>query len=273
MFFRRNRCPIDRDTAAWIGDCAAWMVASFGLENVRAAELVLPTGAFFSGDGKTDRALAEHVFSQVKSHAGLEAWPCRLEAQDAAPEAQIGEFTFVRGIASSPLGTFQASPHSGGPSDRYGTGGGTEPVITYDPKLVDDPEGLIATFAHELAHYLFATVPGPPPGGSALEEFATDLGAIFLGFGIFTLNTSFRFEAFGDVYAQGWQTTGAGYLSGRDQAYALALFIRFIGADERDALHHLDARHHGPFKKCLKHVDRTPAILQRLEDAPLADSA
>ncbi|MDH4318404.1 MAG: hypothetical protein OEV64_08445 [Desulfobulbaceae bacterium] len=44
---------------------------------------------------------------------------------------------------------------------------------------------MIATFAHELSHYLIATAPEPPPGGWESWKFATDIGATFLGFGIF----------------------------------------------------------------------------------------
>jgi hypothetical protein len=45
---------------------------------------------------------------------------------------------------SSPHGTFQATEEN-------------EVIITYNPSLASQPIQLVATFAHELAHYLTAT--------------------------------------------------------------------------------------------------------------------
>lgn len=238
-------------------DCVAWIGREFGEDKLRDTDLILPTNPIFKRAGKTGADLAQHVLDQVKALAGMQDWPCRLEEQAEDPKQQVGEFTFVRGREQSPLGSFRVDARAR-----------AEPVITYNPKLVDDPQSLVATFAHELAHYLFATAQTDPPGGRALEEFATDLGAIFLGFGLFTVNSSYRFEAFGDVYGQGWQSTGAGYLSGKDQAYALALFVRFVGADEKSALTFLEPRHQGPFRKSLKFLDRNPEAQIPLDAAP-----
>ena len=51
------------------------------------------------------------------------------------------------------------------------------------------PESLISTFAHEFAHYLIHSVDAPTPGGEELEEHATDLVAVFMGFGVFLAST------------------------------------------------------------------------------------
>ncbi|MDX6851136.1 hypothetical protein SCD92_17290, partial [Gilvimarinus sp. SDUM040013] len=56
------------------------------------------------------------------------------------------------------------------------------------------PTQLVATFAHELSHYLTCTANEPPPGGWDNWEFATDIAATFLGFGVFMANSSFNFS-------------------------------------------------------------------------------
>jgi Zn-dependent peptidase ImmA (M78 family) len=55
-------------------------------------------------------------------------------------------------------------------------------IITYDPSQVKNPEMLVATFAHELGHYLSHRTTEAPPEGEALWEPATDLLAVFMGF-------------------------------------------------------------------------------------------
>ena len=72
---------------------------------------------------------------------------------------------------------------------------------------------MVATFAHELSHYLTATAPEPPPGGWDNWEFATDICASFLGFGIFVANSAFSFNQYTEVDSQGWQSSRGGYLT------------------------------------------------------------
>jgi hypothetical protein len=48
----------------------------------------------------------------------------------------------------------------------------------------------VATFAHELARYLVETFEQPAPGGASLHEPATELSAVFMGFGVFMANSA-----------------------------------------------------------------------------------
>ena len=73
-----------------------------------------------------------------------------------------------------------------------------EVEITYSPAALRDPSGFIATMAHELSHYLMATIPLEPPGGPEAKEPATDICSIFLGFGVFAANSAFSFRQFDD---------------------------------------------------------------------------
>ena len=69
-------------------------------------------------------------------------------------------------------------------------------VITYNPSLTDDIDAMIATFAHELGHYLMSTAKTAPPGGWELHELHTDLTAVYLGFGLFLANSARSFGQF-----------------------------------------------------------------------------
>jgi hypothetical protein len=55
-------------------------------------------------------------------------------------------------------------------------------------------------------------------------EPLNDLLTIFLGFGVFTANSAFRFEQHASYASQGWSTQRIGYLSEELLGYALARF-------------------------------------------------
>jgi hypothetical protein len=38
--------------------------------------------------------------------------------------------------------------------------------VSYDPGILGNPEGMVAGFAHSLAHHLAGTVQESPPGGT-----------------------------------------------------------------------------------------------------------
>lgn len=103
------------------------------------------------------------------------------------------------------------------------------------PALLQRPDRLIATFAHELAHYLLATAAEPPPCESDEIEFLTDLAAVYLGFGVFLANTRFDFEVLHDGPLQGWRMGHSGYLPEADLIFALGLFIRAKALEADDA--------------------------------------
>ena len=86
------------------------------------------------------------------------------------------------------------------------------------------PDRLIATFAHELAHYLLATASEPLPCEDDEIEFMTDLAAVYPGFGGFLANARFEFEGMNDGAMQGWRWQRAGYLPEADLIFTLALF-------------------------------------------------
>jgi hypothetical protein len=135
-----------------------------------------------------------------------------LEVQERDINPQIAPTIAIQNTPVNPLGTFAVTEEQ-------------EVVITYNPSLLSKPEQMVATFAHELAHYLTATAKEPPPGGWENWEFATDITATFLGFGVFMANSTFSFKQFLDADAQGWQSSHNGYLSEAENSYALAIFL------------------------------------------------
>ncbi len=213
--------PIDRDEFEWLLACFAWIDRTLGKRDGVdgfAPQLVLP-----DDPGLKSASTASDLFVAVKRAAGLESWECRLEKGAAQRERVDTGLATGLFSQSSALGTFSVE--------------GNTPVIRYDPALLRQPDALVATFAHELAHLVIHSL-GMPPGGEALEEHATDCMAVYLGFGIFLANSARNFGQFNDGAMQGWESKTSGYLSENALVTAIAMFERrFDGAAQsKDAL-------------------------------------
>jgi hypothetical protein len=190
--------------------------------------LILPTPDFYPMRNTRDHAFAEAIFHATRGFMGMAEWHCRLVPQtDEEREAQaslgkggvFGETQF-----SGAAGTFRASD---------------EIEITYSPTLLGDPPGLVATLAHELCHYLMATIKEEPPGGWAEHEPLTDLAAVHEGFGVFLCNSAFQFSQWMDNQYSGWRWSKRGYLNEAELGFSLGIFCVRNQIDPEVAMGHL----------------------------------
>ena len=228
--------PVDRDEFEWLLACFAWIDRTLGArdgEDGFTPRLVLP------GDPDLAAAqTAQALFEAVKHAAGLEQWECRLEKAETRREMINTGMPTGAYSQNSALGTFSVE--------------GNTPVIRYDPALLRQPDALVATFAHELAHLVIHSL-DRPPGGEDLEEHATDCMAVYLGFGVFLANSARQFSQFEDGGLQGWQSETAGYLSEGALVTCLAMFERRFAtsADVSDRLKPYLRKQHGEARKYL----------------------
>jgi len=201
---------LDQDSEDWHLGAWAWLLRNMGgIESLRRVPLVVPTREFFPSTGTEGHGRVEEVLERVKALAGLSGWPCSIEPQAERQPVRITDsVNMIPRGKPLPLGTFRPQ--------------GNQALITYDPGLLNDPIGLVATLIHELSHYLLHSFPDLPPGDEAMEEFATDLATVALGFGLFGAITALRFEGGEAGWTLGWR--GQGYLHPRDWAFALAVF-------------------------------------------------
>lgn len=268
MIFGFPRAPIiDRDTIDWEFETFEWLFRNFGgYRQFLGAELVRPTDDYFQVEkGLSGHQVAEALFAQVKSLARLEQWPCRLVAQETGPDPVVGEAQLLQGLEARPAGTFAVDLQETDGGDAEGV-----VVITYDPALLSDPMSLVATFAHELSHYLLATAHSLPPGEEDLLEHATDLTAVYLGFGIFLANSSFRFAQFGDAFSAGWSTRRQGYMTERELVFALAIFATLLDLPVATVVEHLKPDLGRLFRKAMRTVadeDERLSVLRSIDPA------
>ena len=143
----------------------------------------------------------------------------------------------------------------------------TAAEITYDPRLVNDPWAFVATLAHELSHYYLDNYRAMPPGGPYKMEPTTDLGAVYLGFGLFAANTAFRFTQHQDFQSQGWQYQRLGYLKEREWVFALAIFLGLREIGVAAVVEYLKPHMQRQLKRTLRYLAANPTILAGLRAA------
>ena len=213
----RSSAFLDRDDEEWQLETWRWLLERLGgLGDLTRSPFIVPSRAFFPPTDAVGDERVAHVFESVKRHSRMPDYECRLMAQPRRPEAQVAPFTILKPVEGHlPLGTFRVD--------------GNGALITYDPEMVDQPVKLIATLAHELAHYRLNLLGELPPGGEANLEFATDLTTVYLGFGLFGASSAFQFQQHGDAFSQGWRWSRQGYLAEREWLFALAVFFQLRG--------------------------------------------
>lgn len=248
-----SRSFLDRDIEQWHLDHWKILIERFGGDvSLSDTPLVLPTREFFPPTEAEGHEMAEHVLACVKAAMGLDHnWPCRLEPQGTSNVGlQVAAFVAIEG-ESPPNGTFQLDP-------------GVGAIITYAPELLGDPTGLVATFAHELAHYLLSSEQDLVEDET--HELLTDLVVAYSGFGLFGANSSFHFEQHGDAFSQGWRSRSSGYLSPQSWAFALAVFGELRGGND-DMGRYLKPNIDDQRRKAVKYLRKNPHLLKSLRDA------
>lgn len=237
--FGRSRTFLSEDAEAWQIDCWAWHLRQNSVaDQFLNTPLVLPNKSFFPALGLSGHARAEAIFEAVKSHAGMADWPVRLIAQEDMP-AFLDSGAFIQHEGSA-AGTFRVEDSG-------------EAVVTYAPELVENPAGLIATLAHELGHYLNETFDSDPPGTNALNEPATDITSIFLGFGIFAANDCLVHETFD----AGFRVGKVGYLSEQERVFSLAVFLALTEREPEEAIPFLKKYLGKQLKKASDYIQTT----------------
>lgn len=258
------KLPIDSDEFEWQLACFKWMLEDFEqIERHRQTPLVTPTTDYFPDSSSTGHTRARELFDQVRSHAGLENVAFRLEAGAANRPDRVQPGFGLRHESAPPLGTYRVEDRGHG---HY------EPVITYNPSSLADPARLVGTFAHELAHYVIDGAGRLPPGGADLHELATDLTAVFMGFGIFLANGAKTFDAFNSFDSMGWSSSQSGYLSEKALVTGLAITQRLAGRDPMDSARWLKPHLASDIKKAAAYLaKRHPDIETDIMAIDLAD--
>jgi len=250
LLFKRKP-PLDETTLLWLFDVFGWSLRNFSpAVFYQQTRLVLPTNEFFPGKVDSIQGMAELVFARVAEYAGMAHWPWQVVEQSHC----------YLEIVMPPVGANQAFP---GARQLMPVDGQIMPVV-YDMRHINNPEALIAGFAHRLGQYLGHTAKEPPPGGVESWPQATEVLAVYLGFGLMFANSAFVFPP-GGCGSCGGAVSRESALTQWDYTYALALFAVLKGISPRLVRSHLKKSLRGYFQRCIADVNSRRQLLERLQ--------
>lgn len=203
------KCPIDDKTRIWMEDALIWLINQFGEEKILSTQTLTPTKDFFPTHFDGTDTVAIGILPIVAQQMDVNPNNIKIEfyIEGPSPSQQLNDFSPL-------LQQFEEDQYSAG--QYLGKNNNGEFLIAIERGQLSEPDKLIATMAHEIAHIKIL-------GEGRLQdndEYLTDLTTVFFGLGIFTANSSGQFN----TNLSGWRYSRQGYLSQQEWGYALALY-------------------------------------------------
>lgn len=206
----RPKLPISEEKQHWIDDAFVRLASLVGVQRLLEATVVLPTPEHFPDRYERSEDALRRMFRRVAIWMQINPDDIDLKLFVTGEEMTREFLPFFSGRTSGAGGLYHHDPV-------------VRPQISINHDQMKDPVALVATLAHELGHVILLR-PGLVNRDDTDMEQLNDLLTVFLGFGIFTANSAFRFEQHSDNTSQGWSATRLGYLSEEELGYALSRF-------------------------------------------------
>ena len=249
-----NQQPVlDEPSVLWIFDLFHWGLQQFNADVFfHETRLVIPSNENFPGSADSPHGKAELIFDRVRHYASVSHWPCKLVPPESFNPGLSQQLILHGSVRHTP--DTVKTPETGAPV-----------LISYEPIQIRTPEILIANFAHILAHYMGSRATEAPPGGTENWPQATEILAVFMGFGLMFANTAFNLRGGGCGSCRGPVPERSNYLSQFDITYALALFCVLKEIPNNAVLPHLKKTLRGYFKKAVMDIRKREQELARLQ--------
>jgi hypothetical protein len=250
--FLKTSPALDEESVQWQFELYEWALRNFDAGIFfNQSLLVEPSNKFFPGHADNIEEMAQIIFDKVREYAGLKHWPCQLSTDQSCvtqpPRIVIsGALRDMNGI----------EPDNVADEDRL--------LILYDPRQVRNPEAIIASFAHTLAHYLGSMAKEMPPGGEENWPHVTEILSVFMGFGLMFANSAFVYRNVTCGSCQPTTVNRTAYLSQYDITYSLAIFCVLKDIPARDAAKNVKKTLRSYFKKAYKDVSKRQDELEKL---------
>jgi hypothetical protein len=256
-----NKKPIlEEDSVHWLFDAFAWCLKNFGADVFyKETILVVPSNKYFPGRESSVQGMANLIFEQVKEYAHLKHWPYRL----VGPDTPVTNEQPLLKIEGPLRGAKSIVPSAVDDTNKF--------IVPYNPEQVKKPEALIASYAHILAHYLGTQAQELPPGGEEYWPHATELLAIFMGFGLMIANSAYTFRGgCGSCYNP--LAERSAYLSQDEATYALAIFCVLKDIPSQEVLPNLKKYLRPVFKNAVKEIKQRNGEIAKLNSLQTANS-
>jgi hypothetical protein len=245
---RPNTCPVDEDNRRWLEDSFLLLLAFFGKENTRQRKVLVPHHSDFpivyNGSEETGFETLRIVARQMEiepEHIHLEFYDDRVK--EVATGSPFGQGIYLTADKDE----------SGAAGLYWGKGQDDKYLVSLVRSKLQQPENMVATLSHELAHIKLL-------GENRIvdnDEKLTDLTTIFFGLGIFNANAAF--QTYRGIDYSGWQKLG--YLSQMEWGYALALFAYVREEKNPKWIGHLTINVKGDFIQGQNFIEANPELV------------
>jgi len=238
----KSQPVVDEGTKNWIFDTFAWAVEHFESQVfVKETQLILPTNSYYPGSVSSVHEMAQAIFNNTLKYAGMQGWPIVLVAPQVYEHEPMPKLALPEVIRGQQAVVHINREH-------------TSPIrISYHPGQINQPQDLIATFAHSLAMIMITQRGILPPGGKENLPQAADLLACFMGFGVMLANTAYQFKGgCGSCYNASANRQAA--LPEQDTLYMLALFSILKSIPIKTVTPHLKSHMKSTFKSAYKEL-------------------
>ena len=244
---------LSADTLEWLFDNFAWALRNFdGQVFFNETILVIPSNKYFPGTVNSVDGMATLIFEQVKTYAGMKHWPCRLIDQNTLSEPPQAAKILINGSMRGKGGIESDAVDN---EDKL--------LIAYNPQQINNPEAMISSYAHTLAHYLGSMAVEPPPDKEDLWPQTTELLAVFMGFGTMFANSASVFRG-SCARCHNPLAERTAFLSQDEITYALALFCVLKEIPNKEVVPHLKKHLRSIFKRAVKEISQKNTELDNL---------
>lgn len=193
--FGSAKVPVNTYEKTWTEWRMRWLADHFGIERLLRARVLLPTDEFFPEEFNGTEEDARRLLNRLCGYLDIKPDGIQFEI---CPDVQL----------PGALGHYDNTDQA---------------TIRIVESQLADPQSLVATLTHELAHELLL-------GGKLLSpdavdhEWVTDLLPVFLGAGIFAANATVKesYQTSGNRHS--WRIRKQGCLPLQIFGYAMALF-------------------------------------------------
>lgn len=211
--------PITVNDKKWVEQSLLFLTTLFEPVYLKSLPTITPERQYFDRDFDGSEKDAEFILERLTALMNIDAWEIELMFYSNSPTK------FSEGLTATPQEKLKGSWKSS--AGKYINNGLGHKEIWIELEELTDPTSLIATMAHELAHYKLL-------GEYRMDEnneLLTDLTVVALGFGIFTGNSYFKFGQWTGTTHQGWRMKKRGYLPEQVIAYAMAWLAHYRNED------------------------------------------
>ena len=238
---------ISSDSAEWIMTCFDWIITQFDKRRfIEETSLILPNSEFFPDKANELHQMATHIGERVINYAGLSHWPFQLVPPtefSAEPPLLLGLDCHSRSQVADSIKVMDLTSPNTSPAL----------VLSYASSQMKKPEDFVAGFAHLVAQHYLLQSQQLPPGGQEYFVEATEVIAVFMGFGVMLANSAYTFRG-GCSRCYDPAANRQAALSEHEVVYALALFCLLKEIPARQALKALKPYLRPAYKRAVKQI-------------------